>query len=74
MEIPGYEPTYFSNVDDEFKERFAENRRLFEERRAAGIARNEAMKNSTKHANERSRFISHCLKLQELTKIPEAIE
>jgi hypothetical protein len=74
MEIPGYEPTYFNDVDDELKARFEENKQAFEEKRAAGIARNEAMRNSTKNANERSQFISHCIKLQELTNKPEAIE
>jgi hypothetical protein len=74
MEIPGYEPTYFNDVDDELKARFEENKQAFEEKRAAGIARNEAMRNSTKNANERAQFISHCIKLQELTNIPEAID
>jgi len=74
MEIPGYEPTYFSSVDDELKERFADAKQAFEERRATGIARNEAMKNSTKNANERAQFISHCIKLQELTNLPESTE
>ena len=74
MEIPGYEPTYFSNINDELKQKFAENKQQFEERRAAGIARNETMKNSTKNANERAQFISHCIKLQDLTNIPESTE
>jgi len=74
MEIPGYGPTHFSSVGNDLKDRYAENKRAFEDRRAAGIARNEAMRNSTKNANERAQFISHCIKLQELTKPPESAQ
>lgn len=68
MEIPGYEDTFFDNIDEDIKRQFYSAKQKFQETRENNIARNEEIARKSRISNERSKFISHCIKLSEAKK------
>lgn len=68
MEIPGYEDTFFDNIDEDIKRQFYSAKQKFQETRENNIARNEEVARKSRISNERSKFISHCIKLSDAKK------
>jgi len=69
MEIPGYEDTFFENIDENIKNEFIKNKQKFEQTRQDNIERNEAVARRVRLNNERSQFISRCIKLSDKVAI-----